>query len=799
METPLRSILIFLLVTLSLLATPAIAQETPAPAEEPSPPAAEVDVPGDELTARSTATREQLDKLRPEIEQLGDVEDLRERIAGLSQRVDEMLPDDFDPENPQLGYAELDSILSRARSISADISRLSATLADQSAKLEDLGREVTGIISSWTTQEITERELPPALRERIDGILELAGQIKQDTDGRLNAVVTLQNEALAARDRLGEIERALTAADQGLQSQLLVLNAPPLWRAESAELGAERGYGFELLRDQLARDVSVLVAQHVDDLIAHLVALPFLLLLMLRLRYRARQREGSGLDRPYAMAILLWWLLGIGIYVDAPLMVRIVISMGLALSAASVLLSLVPRELRPGVLVVLSLFLLERLLFVVPTAELVPRILYLLLAASMASIGWLAAQPNRHELLRSFGLAPTVLRLATSAIVILSLLGAVLNGFGYTQLGKLFISGVIRSSALFLVLFTSIRTLRHVLGILLEVPSLNRIRSISRNRRRLENWLQGPLVLIAWLIWIWGTLEMFDIGDLILGVAAGIFAAELSVGEFSLSLQGVFTFLLAIWLAVAASRIVRSVLDDDVLPRMHLPRGIPHTISTIVHYVIVIVGLMIGGAFLGIDLSSLAFIVGAVGVGVGFGLQNLVNNFVSGLILIFERPIQVGDTVEVGTLLGRVTNIGIRTSRVRTYSGSEVIVPNGDLASNQVINWTLSDRRRRLEFVVGVAYGTDPAIVTELLKEVADNDEALLKDPAPIVVFEEFGDSSLNFRLYAWIGDFEVGFSTRHRVTSAINNALLARGIVIPFPQRDLHLISTPGSDVPGG
>ena len=101
--------------------------------------------------------------------------------------------------------------------------------------------------------------------------------------------------------------------------------------------------------------------------------------------------------------------------------------------------------------------------------------------------------------------------------------------------------------------------------------------------------------------------------------------------------------------------------------------------------------------------------------------------------------------------------------------------------------------------MVGVAYGTDPAVVTEVLKEVADNDEAILKDPAPIVVFEEFGDSSLNFRMYAWIGDFEVGFSTRHRVTSAINNALLARGIVIPFPQRDLHLISTPGPDTPSG
>ena len=784
---------------LCMLATPAFAQETPAPAEAPATPAAGDTAPGDELTARSTATREQLDKLRPEIEKLGDVEDLREQLEGLAQRVDEMLPDDFDPENSLLGNAEIDSILSRARSISTELGRLSASLADQSTKLEEYGREVTGIITSWTTPEIAERELPPALRERIDGILTLAREIKADTDGRLNSVVTLQNEALAASDRLGQIVRALTAADQGLQSQLLVLNAPPLWRSESAQFVAERAYGFELLVDQLARDASVLVAQHIDDLIAHLVALPFLLLLMLRLRYRARQREGSGLDRPYAMAILLWWLLGIGIYVDAPLMVRIVVTMGLAVSAASVLLSLVRKELRPGVLVVLSLFLIERLLSVVPTAELVPRLLYLLLAASMAIIGWLAGRPNGQELLRSFNLAPIVTRVAVSAIVILSLLGAALNGIGYIQLGNLFISGVIRSAALFLVLFTSISTLRHVLGILLEVPSLNRIRSISRNRRRLENWLQGPLVLIAWLIWIWGTLEMFEISDLIFGVAGGIFTAELSVGEFSLSLQGVVTFLLAVWLAIVASRIVRSVLDDDVLPRMHLPRGIPHTISISVHYVILIVGLMIGGAFLGIDLSSLAFIVGAVGVGVGFGLQNLVNNFVSGLILIFERPIQVGDTVEVGTLLGRVTHIGIRTSRVRTYSGSEVIVPNGDLASNQVINWTLSDRRRRLEFVVGVAYGTDPAIVTELLKEVAENDEAILKDPAPIVVFEEFGDSSLNFRMYAWIGDFEVGFSSRHRVTSAINNALLARGIVIPFPQRDLHLISTPDSDVPGG
>jgi small-conductance mechanosensitive channel len=129
---------------------------------------------------------------------------------------------------------------------------------------------------------------------------------------------------------------------------------------------------------------------------------------------------------------------------------------------------------------------------------------------------------------------------------------------------------------------------------------------------------------------------------------------------------------------------------------------------------------------------------------------------------------------------------------VRTYNGSEVIVPNGDLVSNQVINWTLSDRRRRLKLRVGVAYGTDTELVTETLRGVLEADEEVLDDPAPSIIFSEFGDSSLNFDVYAWVGEFDVGLSTTHRINSSINAALAQAGISIPFPQRDLHLISTP-------
>jgi small-conductance mechanosensitive channel len=177
-------------------------------------------------------------------------------------------------------------------------------------------------------------------------------------------------------------------------------------------------------------------------------------------------------------------------------------------------------------------------------------------------------------------------------------------------------------------------------------------------------------------------------------------------------------------------------------------------------------------------------------VGIGFGLQNVVNNFVSGLILLFERPIQVGDTIEVGGLTGEVRHIGPRSSTVRTADGAEVIVPNAMLVSDQVVNWTLSDRRRRVTVEVGVAYGTDPERMLEILRDVAEENRTVLDDPAPEAVFKGFGPSALDFALSCWIPRFEEGFSVRSALAIAICRKLREAGIEIPFPQQDLHLRS---------
>jgi small-conductance mechanosensitive channel len=190
------------------------------------------------------------------------------------------------------------------------------------------------------------------------------------------------------------------------------------------------------------------------------------------------------------------------------------------------------------------------------------------------------------------------------------------------------------------------------------------------------------------------------------------------------------------------------------------------------------------------DTSRFALLVGALGVGIGIGLQDVVNNFVSGLILLFERPIQLGDTVEVNGMLGGVRQIGLRSSTLRTFDGADVVIPNSAFISNNFVNWTLSDRTRRIELAVGVAYGTDPLRVIEVLKSVLTVHDRILEDPEPVVLFDGFGDSSLDFLVRGWTVDFDNWRAIRGEIGVRAIYALEEAGIEIPFPQRDLHLRS---------
>jgi len=234
---------------------------------------------------------------------------------------------------------------------------------------------------------------------------------------------------------------------------------------------------------------------------------------------------------------------------------------------------------------------------------------------------------------------------------------------------------------------------------------------------------------------------------------------------------------------------VEFILEVIVLPHVELPIGVPETISRLTRYGIILVGVVMAFTAIGFDISKAALVAGGLGVGVGFGLQNIVNNFVSGLILLFERPIRVGDIIELGTTSGKVEKIGMRATLIRTWTGPELIVPNATLVSSDVINWTLMRTVKRAQISVGVDYDSYPKVVAEILTRVAASHPAVLKHPAPECLFLGFGDSSLDFELRAWVAAQDC-FRVQSDLRFAIRPALAEAGIKIPFPQRDLHIIS---------
>ena len=220
-------------------------------------------------------------------------------------------------------------------------------------------------------------------------------------------------------------------------------------------------------------------------------------------------------------------------------------------------------------------------------------------------------------------------------------------------------------------------------------------------------------------------------------------------------------------------------------------KSIHQSIATIVRYVVIAVGVIIIVQSAGIDLSALTLLAGAAGVGIGFGLQNIINNFVSGLIILFERPIKIGDRVDVGSVHGDVVSISARATTVITNDNIAIIVPNSEFISSRVTNWSYQDRKVRFDIPVGVSYSCDPDVVTQLLIEVANKHDGVLATPKPTVLFEEFGDSSLNFALQVWTRQY----ATLPRVLRSELNYAIARifkenDVEIPFPQRDVHVRS---------
>ncbi|MGR6469043.1 mechanosensitive ion channel domain-containing protein [Rhizobium sp. PAMB 3182] len=286
-----------------------------------------------------------------------------------------------------------------------------------------------------------------------------------------------------------------------------------------------------------------------------------------------------------------------------------------------------------------------------------------------------------------------------------------------------------------------------------------------------------PLILLSW------GFQFADIERWVYRIFTNI-----TIGSFSISIVGILGGLIIFAIALVVSRLFENWLDRNVLGRTYMDTGVRNSVKTGVGYLGIGIAIMFGLSAAGISLSNLALVAGALSLGIGFGLQNIVSNFVSGLILLAERPFKVGDWVVTGTTEGFVRRISVRATEIETFQRQTIIVPNSEFINSSVGNWTHRNKIGRIEIMVGVSYDSDPRRVLEILKEIADGHPKLLHFPEPMVVFANFGDSSLDFELRAYLADILDGLGVRTEIRLQIYERFKAEGIEIPFPQRDLNI-----------
>jgi small-conductance mechanosensitive channel len=788
-----------------LAAAPAQGQEPPAPpAPPPAAPAAEAKpiepvplprvVEASEEAERAARELGSLAAPIPEVERIQAT--LPEQSAQLEERAKRAKTLATDPGSLVALDDELKSWELAREQLSASLTLLTGRLTDLERALEDLSlqRQVWKATEEAALQAVA----PDTVVERIRDVRQTLKDAKRSVEQHRDELLALQAQVAEEEKRARAALDQLTEARRSFRSLLLLRDSAPFWtaaREEHADVGIELSESFAARW----RSTQRFVGARWERLATHLLLLALALTATLGLRRRAAawraddpRLEASAVvfERPVSAALLLVVALTPLLHPRAP---RLFDAFG-AILAVIPALRLLPRLLEPAlvpaVYALAAFAVVDRARDVLSKSVFFERSLLLLeTAAALAFLIWmlrparLAALPAGTRIPRALG---RTLKWAALALA----LAALANLMGWVHLSRLLCDGVLGSAYVAVVLYGAVRVLRTALRVGLRSASAQRLGVVRRHGGEVNTWLRRAIHAGAFVTWGFFTLRAVGIEDWIWERTSAVFGAEARFGSVGISLGDVLAFLLTLVGALVLSRVLRTLLEDDVVPRLPAGRGVGYALTTTVHYSVLLLGFLLAISAAGVDLDRVSLLAGAFGVGIGFGLQNVVNNFVSGLILLYERPVQIGDMVEVGGTTGEVRRIGIRSSTIRTFQGAEVIVPNANLISDRVVNWTFSDRRRRMEIKVGVAYGTDPERVLALLVGVARAHPDVLSDPAPQALFTGFGESSLDFELRAWTALFDNYVVTQSQLGVAVSRALAEAGIEIPFPQRDVHLRS---------
>lgn len=643
-----------------------------------------------------------------------------------------------------------------------------------------------------------EKEAPKEIQNRLKSAIDSTKMVDDYVSDVNDNMIRLQDKLIYAQNQVAKVTDYLELQKSKYQGQLFVLDSPPLWNYKSED--SVENYFAEInanWADQ-QRTLKLFYNSFAWQFIIHLFSFIALIIMFFFFRKTYSTTEFPGddhriklaittINHPLSSAFALALMLSIYFYEGGP---GVFFSLVTLLAGIPVII-LFPKFIQIHnkwiLYVVLAAFLsneIQELLIVNPLTN---RIFQLLKAMALGFVLFQAYQSQRKSEENVIGnpyWKKAILLLAPIFIVLI-LLSILANLAGAYQLSELLVNGVLDTTTYALIFFVFGAIFSSVLVILLRSKHVSSMKVFSQKNLKFESRISGLIFLYIAFLWIKIVFSAFHLLNPIIDAYEAFLDLFWQIGGVKLSVGGILSFVIILFGTFFLARLVKELINDNVFPIKNSTRGLPNAFSMVIRYMIVVLGVYVALSAAGINLSEFGLMAGALGVGLGFGLQDILHNLVSGLIVSFERPIHVGDTIEVDKLHGIVSEIGVRSSKIRTFEGSEVILPNGNLLSKQVINWTLSDKKRRLEIKIRTSFDADPHEVIELLKKEITTHPNVNTEPKPLCLFEGYGDSSLNFRVLFWVL-YDVGLSTKSDVALGIFDKLKEKKIEAPIHQQRL-------------
>jgi potassium efflux system protein len=423
----------------------------------------------------------------------------------------------------------------------------------------------------------------------------------------------------------------------------------------------------------------------------------------------------------------------------------------------------------------------------------VDRLAVLLLSAATVYISWTFLK----QLASSKDPIIPYSRVALWLLIIFEATSVVFNIAGRFSLAKIIGVTAIYNFWLALSLYYFVQVLVQSLFLQLEAHKIDKD-SISTylDFKLLQAKFRSILTIVAVIMWVVTLLQNISVEDSVFSLISNFLTESRKVGGTLFTFNSIIIFVGVIWLSSVIARVISYFYDfaDQQKSATSVQRK-TRTSLLLIRIAVFSVGFLLAIAASGFPLDKITIIISALGVGVGFGLQNIVNNLVSGLILAFEKPVQVGDVIEVANRAGTIKEIGMRSSKIATGNGAEIIIPNGDLISQHVINWTLSDNNRQVELLINVAYGCDVDKVKAVLREVLAKRDDIMQIPEPMVILDKLGPTSVDFKVLFWAADISMWLQLKSRILSAIYKVFETEGIEIPQPKQEVY-VQMPNSDL---